>query len=134
MMKTFFVGVKGVVVKDGKVLILKGGEGRDFWEVPGGRIDGDESLHQTLTRELLEEVPNIKNIQIGQVLDAFRVHRDIKGEVSLTLIFFEVRADFEGDPEISEEHIAWKWADREEALSLVQESCKNAVKRVFDKL
>lgn len=40
MMKTFYVGVKGVIVKDGKALILKGGEGRDFWEVPGGRIDG----------------------------------------------------------------------------------------------
>lgn len=30
MMKTFFVGVKGVLVSEGKVLILKGGTGRDF--------------------------------------------------------------------------------------------------------
>ena len=99
MIKTFYVGVKGVVVKDDKVLVVKGGEGRDFWEVPGGRIDDNESLHETLRRELAEEVPNIQNIQIGEVLDAFRVHRDIDGEVSLTLIFFKVAADFDGDPE-----------------------------------
>ena len=123
MMKTFFVGVKGV--------ILKGGAGRDFWEVPGGRIDDNESLQQTLIRELNEELPNIQNIEIGDVLDAFRVHKNIEGEVSLTLIFFKVKADFNGSPQISDEHVDWKWSDEEEALSLVQESCKNAVKTAF---
>lgn len=130
-MKTFFVGVKGVLVSEGKVLILKGGTGRDFWEVPGGRIDDNESLHQTLIRELNEELPNIQNIEIGEVLDAFRVHKDIDGEVSLTLIFFKVKADFKGDPQISDEHVEWKWSDEEEALNLVQESCKKAIKTAF---
>ena len=30
MMKTFYVGVKGVIVNEDKALILKGGAGRDF--------------------------------------------------------------------------------------------------------
>lgn len=131
MMKTFFVGVKGVVIKDGKVLILKKGAGRDFWEVPGGRIDDDESLHETLTRELKEEVPNIQNIEVEEVLDACRVHKDIEGGVSLTLIFFKVQADFNGDPQLSEEHEEWRWAAMDEALELVGEGNK-AIKRAFE--
>lgn len=132
MMKTFFVGVKGVIVKDGKVLILKGGAGRDFWDVPGGRIDDNETLHETLTRELHEEVPNIQNIKIGEVLDAFRVQKNIEGDVSLTLIFFKVHADFEGDTQISDEHEQWKWAGKEEALEIASEACQKAIKRAFE--
>lgn len=132
MMKTFYVGVKGVVVKDDKVLILQGAAGRDFWEVPGGRIDGNESLPETLTRELKEEVPNIQNIEIGDVVDAARVHQDIDGQISLTLIFFKVNADFDGDPLISEEHQQWQWATKEEAISLVKDNCKTAIEKAFE--
>lgn len=131
MMKTFFVGVKGVIVNGDKVLVLERGAGGDFWEVPGGRVDGDESLHETLQRELKEELPNIENIRIGEVLDAHRLHKDIDGEISLTLIFFKVEADFSGDPKISEEHTAWRWATKTEALQLVGESNQQAVQRAL---
>ena len=131
MEKTFYVGVKGVVVKDDKVLLLQKAGGEDFWEVPGGRIDDDESLHETLTRELTEEVPNIRNIQIGEVLDAYRLHKDIDENVSLTLIFFKVSADFEGDPKISDEHSAWRWLNKAEALEIASESCKQAVEKAL---
>lgn len=131
-MKTFFVGVKGVIVRGDKVLLLRKAGSEDFWEVPGGRVDGDESLHETLVRELKEEVPNIKSSNIGKVLDAFRLHKDIESDVSLTLIFFKVQAVFDGDPQISDEHEAWKWASRDEAIELVGESNKNAIKRAFD--
>lgn len=131
MMKTFFVGVKGVVVKDGKVLLLKKSGEEGFWEVPGGRIDGNETLQETLTRELQEELPNIQNIRINTVLDAYRLHKDIVEDVSLTLIFFEVHADFEGDPQISEEHSEWRWAEKDEALSIASQSCKKAIEAVL---
>lgn len=131
MMKTFFVGVKGVVVRDDKVLLLKKAGGEDFWEVPGGRVDGDETLQETLIRELQEEVPNIQNISIGNVLNAYRLHKDIVEDVSLTLVFFEVNASFEGDPEISEEHSEWRWVDKDEALSIASESCKKAIEVVL---
>ncbi len=127
MMKTFFVGVKGVIVSNNKVLILqKNGEG-GFWEVPGGRVDADESLDQTLVRELQEEVPNIQNVKVGRVLDAYRLHKDIEDNISLTLIFFKVEADFDGDPQISEEHQAWQWVTKEQAAEIASESCQRAI-------
>jgi 8-oxo-dGTP diphosphatase len=134
-MKTFYVGIKGVIVKGGKVLILrtnKTQERRDIWEAPGGRIDDDETTEQTLKRELLEELPNIKNIQIHEILHAFRLPRDIDGDKSLFLTFYRVSADFDGDPEISEEHIDWKWADIAEATELVGEYTLPAVLKALN--
>jgi predicted NUDIX family NTP pyrophosphohydrolase len=58
-MKQFNVGIKGVVRRqDGAVLLLRKNQDDAFWDVPGGRIDGDESIEQTLNRELAEELPN----------------------------------------------------------------------------
>jgi 8-oxo-dGTP pyrophosphatase MutT (NUDIX family) len=130
-MKTFYVGIKGVIVNDDKVLIVKGTAERDFWEVPGGRIDGDETIEQALHRELREELPNIKSIVLHKILDAYRVPKDIDGDTSLVLVFYKVSADFDGEPQVSEEHSESKWASKSEALDLVHESCKTAIRMAF---
>ena len=119
-MKKFYVGIKSCILKDNKILLLEK-SGGNFWEVPGGRIDNDETIEETLRRELREEVPNIKNISIGRILGAHRLSKDIDEGISLTLIYYKVTADFEGDPQISDEHSAWKWATEEEARQLMVE-------------
>ncbi len=51
-MKTFYVGIKGVIIKDGKVLMLRANTEtgrRDMWGMPGGRIDNDETIISYLT-------------------------------------------------------------------------------------
>ncbi len=49
------VSTKAVIVKDGKVLLVK--EGSNFWDLPGGGIDHeDEDTPNGLTRELNEEL------------------------------------------------------------------------------
>jgi 8-oxo-dGTP pyrophosphatase MutT (NUDIX family) len=130
-MKLFNVGIKGVIRRDDKVLVVRADPTRDFWEVPGGRIDADEDIGQTLMRELREEVPNIKDIRIGRILDAYRIPRDISPDTSLVLIFYEVQADFDGDPRLSDEHVDYKWASKTEALELVHESCQAAIREAF---
>jgi 8-oxo-dGTP diphosphatase len=133
--KTFYVGIKGVIVKDGKVLVLRpnAAQGRhDNWEVPGGRIDDDESIEQTLNRELLEEVPNIKNVRIREILHAFRLNKDIEGDKSLFLVYYRVTADFDGDPQISDEHVDWKWIDLNEAKELMPEQMLPAIQRILE--
>ena len=135
-MKTFYVGVKGVIVRDSKVLILhtnaKHENRGDRWEMVGGRIDGDETIEQALRRELKEELPNIQNIQIGEILSANRIVKDIKGKNSLVLVFYRVGAEFVGGvPKLSEEHLEYKWADKTNALKLVEENTKQAIKNVF---
>lgn len=51
------VGVGGVVIRDGRALLIRRGtpplEGR--WSIPGGRVEWGETLEQAVVRELLEE-------------------------------------------------------------------------------
>lgn len=52
------VNIRGIIVKDGKLFAqrLKRETGtNDFWSVPGGGLDPDESLLDGLTREMIEE-------------------------------------------------------------------------------
>ena len=134
--KRFFVGVKGVIIRDDKVLLIKANkqlEGRDHWEVPGGRIDGDETIEQALRRELSEEVPNIKDISVHEVLHAHRIERDIKDDTSLVLVFYRVAADFDGEPQLSEEHVEARWVTLEQARELAYPTVLTAVEAAFAK-
>ncbi len=127
--KLFNVGVKAIITKDDKILIVRHGKG--FWEVPGGRIDANESIEQTLHRELREELPNIKSIVLGKVIDARRLHKDIQDNVSLVLVFYSVTADFDGKVKLSDEHTEYKWASQKDAHKLVYDSCKVAILSAF---
>jgi ADP-ribose pyrophosphatase YjhB (NUDIX family) len=48
--RTFGVSIKGVAVRDGKVLLLK--NDRDEWELPGGRIELDETMPEGYKRSI----------------------------------------------------------------------------------
>lgn len=125
----FNIGIKGVIVRDDKVLVLKSIKG--YWEVPGGRMEDGEEVIDTLKRELSEELPNIANIEIYEVLSAYKIHHDYKPPTGLMLIFYRVNAAFNGEPQISDEHEAYKWASKQEALELVEQASKQAIESVF---
>jgi len=127
--KLFNVGIKAVIVDNNKVLLLKHDAG--FWDVPGGRMDADESIEETLNRELREELPNIKSFKVQNIVSATRIHKDIKPDVSLVLIFFRVTATFSGEPQISDEHVDYAWATKEEALKLVNDNFKSVINLAF---
>jgi 8-oxo-dGTP pyrophosphatase MutT (NUDIX family) len=61
------VSVKGVLLVDGRVVLLK--NSRNEWELPGGRIDLGESHAQTLSREFSEELA--VEVDVSELIDSY---------------------------------------------------------------
>ncbi len=108
--KDFNVGIKGVIIQDNKVLLLKrlGLDGAKFWDLPGGRIDGEETIMDALKRELIEEVSLDKNFEIKNLLHAYRYQKDINNGRGLMLLCYLVES--EGlKVRLSDEHSDHEW-------------------------
>ena len=109
-MKNFNVGIKGVVTnQNGGVLLLKKNQQKPFWEVPGGRIDDDESIEQTLEREIQEELTGSSNFTIVQILCAHSLPHDIADGLSLMLIYYQISIKLPDPIQISDEHSEYMW-------------------------
>lgn len=70
------VGVGGVVVQDGRALIVKRAHEprKGEWSLPGGMVELGETLVDALRREIKEETG--LDVEVGDVVEVFdRVHR-----------------------------------------------------------
>jgi 8-oxo-dGTP pyrophosphatase MutT (NUDIX family) len=66
----FPVSIKGVVVRHGRVLLLK--NDREEWELPGGRIERGETPEECVAREIAEETG--WKVRVGPILDSWLYH------------------------------------------------------------
>lgn len=123
----FNVGIKAIIMHENKVLLVKDSN-QDQWECPGGRVDDNESVDETLTRELHEELPGITNIHIKETLHARRLPGLPFGDYGLVLIWKYVEAEFPTGVHLSEEHTEYKWFTIEEALNDAREGIAEALK------
>jgi 8-oxo-dGTP pyrophosphatase MutT (NUDIX family) len=69
-LRRFPVSVKGVLVRDGCVLLLK--NERDEWELPGGKLELGEEPPACVAREIAEETG--LPVVTGPILDAWQYH------------------------------------------------------------
>ena len=135
MMTIFNIGIKGIIEKEGRILLVHDQRnGKDMWDVPGGRIDENESVEETLTRELQEELPGITNIRIGELLSAKRVPGMVLGDKGLFLVCYKVEADLPSIVRTSEEHDQFEWVILEEAVNQVQETVRPALEKLLTQL
>ena len=65
------VGVGGVVVEDGRALLIRRGSEplRGEWSIPGGTLELGETLEQGVARELLEETG--LEVRVGELIEVF---------------------------------------------------------------
>jgi 8-oxo-dGTP diphosphatase len=102
------VAVKGLVINDGKVLIVQRSMddevGGGTWECPGGKIDFGEDLEIALMRELKEETG--LDATVEKILYAASFNTDPNRQVVLLTYLCKTNST---NVVLSEEHSSYQW-------------------------
>ncbi len=95
----FPVSIKGIVEVNGQFVLLK--NGRDEWELPGGKLEANEQPVQCLEREILEEL-NVR-VEVTSLLDVWVYN--ILGKVDVVVVTFATHVvDRDAAMRVSSEH------------------------------
>jgi 8-oxo-dGTP pyrophosphatase MutT (NUDIX family) len=110
------IAVAGVVVRDGKLLLVQDTHG--FWAGVGGWIEEGESPDEAIVREFREELGvEAEVVRTLRPFVAWNVPRS-DSPLHFVLFFFEVRPG-SGDFKLQEsEVLAYRWADPDELSDL----------------
>ena len=105
------VAVGGVVIRDGKVLLIRRGKAPAFgeWAIPGGSVELGETLKQAVEREIHEETG--LTVRAGEVCYVFDgVKRDSDGRVQFHYVIVDHLANYvAGDPVPSSDAAEAAW-------------------------
>jgi 8-oxo-dGTP diphosphatase len=114
--RLFQIGVKGLIINEYRqILLVQDQKGR--WDIPGGRMDQDESFIQTLTRELQEEI----GAQIsGEMEHFYTVLSNVtikvdENEYGLVLVVYRVTLSSSTTFILGAEETAYEWVNCEVA-------------------
>jgi ADP-ribose pyrophosphatase YjhB (NUDIX family) len=94
----FPVSVKGVAVRDGRVLLLENERGE--WELPGGKLERGEDPRDCVVREIAEEAG--WRVTAGPLLDCWQYH--IRADRDVVIVTYGCHVDAGGPPAVSAEH------------------------------
>ncbi|HEX3785928.1 MAG TPA: NUDIX domain-containing protein [Pseudonocardiaceae bacterium] len=95
------VSIKGVLLREDRVLLLRNERGE--WELPGGRIELDETPEDCLTREIAEETG--WRVRVGPILDSWLYRIAIPdADVRVFIVTYGCHLLSAEPPVLSEEH------------------------------
>ena len=108
----FPVSVKGIVIRDGAVVLVKNRRGE--WELPGGKLELSETPEQCVAREIEEELQ--LTVLPEAILDAW-IYTIAPGTHVLVVTYGCSETD-ERHPVISDEHVQLRWVPLSELDTL----------------
>jgi 8-oxo-dGTP diphosphatase len=115
------VGVGAVVIKGGKVLLVKRGiaPSKGMWAIPGGSLKLGETLQEGAEREILEETGVV--VKAGNPFYSFDFfERDDDGRIRFHYVIVDMMADYVGgDVQGADDALEARWVSPEELNDLV---------------
>jgi 8-oxo-dGTP pyrophosphatase MutT (NUDIX family) len=109
----FPVSVKGVVIREGRVVLLR--NERDEWELPGGKLEPSEDPRGCLVREIAEELS--LEVAASCMLDSWVYALTPEVRV-LILSYGRVEVAPEREARLSHEHKQLRWFALDEVDAL----------------
>lgn len=105
----FSIGVGGVVLRDGKALLIRRGQepSRGWWQIPGGYAEHDEVVTDAVAREVFEEA-GVR----AKAVDVLGFRHSVGGKGSIGGPSTNVYIMFRMEPLDPEDHVPF--ADGEE--------------------
>ena len=97
------ISVKGVLIEDGKVVLLE--NERDEWELPGGRPEPGEDAVTCLAREFAEELST--QITVGPIIDCWNF--EVLPGRHVTIVTYAVTRAERDELRLSDEHRRLGW-------------------------
>jgi len=99
----FPVSVKGVIIRDGKVILLR--NERDEWELPGGKLEPSESPEGCLAREIAEE---LRLEVVPETILSSWIYTIVPG-VSVLILEYGCLESSREEAVLSDEHKELRW-------------------------
>ena len=122
------VGVGAVVMKDGKVLLVKRGvdPNKGVWAIPGGSLKLGETLQEGAEREIMEETG--VTIKAGAPVYSFDFfERDGYGRVRFHYVIVDMIADYiSGEVQGADDALEARWVSHGELKDM--DVSRNALK------
>ncbi|MBI5073019.1 NUDIX hydrolase [Candidatus Woesearchaeota archaeon] len=133
LMTTQQIGVKAIIEKNGKVLLIRRSSKyehlTDAWDIPGGRLEFGEEPEAGLQREIQEET-GLELDEIKQILDATTVFKNEEKQIVRITYLCTVK-ETNQTGKISDEHTSLEWIPKEKLKTL--ELKDKILKKVIDK-
>ena len=124
------ISQKAIVVKDGKILLVRDPSDESIWELPGGRLHVSETPQEGLLREIREEIGVHASIVRVVHVEKFR---HVKTGQEMLLLAYE--ANFSSDQEIRPldgEVGEWRRIAKEQLFDQeIYDNCLRALKTYF---
>ena len=130
-MESTSFGQKIVLMKEGKILILKRSNRKnegEVWDLPGGAVEFGEDCYLSIQRECLEETKiELNSFKPLKILSG-------KGEpICQWILVLYYSDDFFGNLALSQEHIDFKWIEPKDldnyelydSIKLIKEEISN---------
>ena len=115
-----YLAVSAAIVRDGKVLVVRRARSPalNLYTLPGGGVEIGETLHEAVTREVLEETRlDVEPVALAGEREV--IVRDAQGQVERHFVILCFAAHWRaGEPVLNEELDDARWLDPAELAGL----------------